>query len=68
MSDVTYYIKDGCLYKSVENDGWSYVRHGPQTQEYCLCTVEEAETRYPDKLARAKGDWKNAVHKISPSV
>jgi hypothetical protein len=41
------------LYKHRENDGASYLKHGPQEEVTCLGTVEEAEVKYPRELERA---------------
>jgi len=57
MADVTYYIKDGVLYKSRQNDGATYLRHGPEEEVTALCPVDEVEKRYPElyeKLMRQK--------------
>ena len=51
--DITYYIKDGMLYKDVENDGATFMRRGPERQIIPLCSVEEAEEKYPSELQRA---------------
>ena len=67
MADTIYLIKDGYLYKHRENDGASYLKRGPQEQVTCLGTVAEAEMKYPNELAIARG-LKHAVHQIPPSV
>ena len=48
MADVTYYIENGMLYKCRENDGYTYMRHGPESEITALCPIEEAESRYPE--------------------
>ena len=48
-----YFIRDGQLWECTENDGWVFLRRGPEASERALCSVEEAETRYPRELARA---------------
>ena len=53
MADVTYYIKDGMLYKCRENDGPTFLRHGPEEQVIALCPIEEAVEKYPEELKRA---------------
>lgn len=53
--DITYYIKDGMLYKSIENDGAVFMRRGAEEQTICLCSVEEAEHKHPHELKRAMG-------------
>lgn len=60
--DITYFIRDGNLWKCVENDGYSYLRNGPETVEYYMCTVEEAVTKYPEQLAKATRGHSDAVH------
>lgn len=57
MADITYYIKDGVLYKSEENDGATFLRRGPEEKVTALCVVDEIETHYPElyeKLMRQK--------------
>ena len=53
--DVTYYIgeKDGMLYKSIQNDGRTFLRHGAEEQTICLGPVYEAVKKHPDDLERA---------------
>lgn len=60
MMDITYYIKDGMLYKSVENDGGTFLRRGPEETIICLCSVEEAKHKHPDQLRRAM-ETQNAI-------
>jgi hypothetical protein len=48
-----HFIKDGTLYHHIENDGFRALRHGVQPHTIALCTVAEAETRYPDELREA---------------
>ena len=57
MADITYYIKDGVLYRSEENDGATFLRRGPEEKVTALCPVDEVETHYPElyeKLMRQK--------------
>jgi hypothetical protein len=61
MADITYVVKDGHLYKHRENDGASYLKHGPQEEVTCMGTVEEAQNKYPNELARATRETNNAV-------
>jgi hypothetical protein len=61
MADTVYLVRDGYLYKHRENDGASYLKHGPQEQVTCLGTVEEAKTKYPNELMRATGVNDHAV-------
>lgn len=51
--DTVYYVKDGVLYKDVENDGATFIRRGPERQIIPLCSVEEAREKYPNELQRA---------------
>jgi hypothetical protein len=60
MADVTYYIENGMLYKSRENDGYTYLRHGPESEITALCPIEEAESRYPEIYERLMRQ-KNAI-------
>ena len=53
MADIIYLIRDGYLYKHRESDGASYLKRGPQEQVTCLGTVEEAQIKHPEELARA---------------
>ena len=61
MADITYVIKDGHLYKHRENDGATYLKHGPQEEVTCMGTVEEAQSKYPNELARAMRETNNAL-------
>ena len=45
--DVTYHIAKGHLYKDIENDGHTFMRHGAWSYSECLCTIEEAKEKYP---------------------
>lgn len=49
-----FYVKDGQLWEHVENDGWAFLRRGAEAVDTPLCSVAEAETRYPAELARAR--------------
>ena len=68
MADVIYLVKDGCLYKHRENDGASYLKHGPQEQITCLGTIEEAQIKYPSELARALRGLNHALREQTPSL
>jgi len=68
MADVIYLVKDGCLYKHRENDGASYLKHGPQEQITCLGTIEEARIKYPNELARALRGLNHALREQTPSL
>ena len=62
MADVYYFVSDGYLYREVENDGPTFLRRGAEKYTECLGTVEEAQSKYPEKLERAMRGVKNAVH------
>lgn len=49
-----YVIRNGNLYKVTENDGYTFMRRGPERITTFLCTVEEAATAYPEELAKAE--------------
>lgn len=53
--DITYYIdeNDGMLYKSVENDGATFIRRGPEGQLINLGPVYEAVRKHPNELEKA---------------
>ena len=51
--DVTYFINNGMLYRCVQNDGATFLRHGAEEANECLGTVEEAADKYPEQLERA---------------
>jgi hypothetical protein len=61
MADTTYHVREGYLYKHRENDGPTYLKHGPQEQIICLGTVEEAAIKYPEQLARATRGIEHAI-------
>ena len=44
--------EDGTVILHSENDGWAYLRHGPEAVEEPL-TPEKAIRDHPEKLARA---------------
>ena len=67
MADTIYLIRDGYLYKHREADGASYLKKGSQETVTCLGTVAEAEVKYPNELASARG-LRHAIHQIPPSV
>jgi len=53
--DVTCWIdeEDGMLYKSVQNDGQTFLRHGPEEKITCLGPAYEAISKHPRDLERA---------------
>jgi hypothetical protein len=59
--DVVYYIENGMLIKDIENDGATFLKRGPERQIIPLCSIKEAEEKYPDELKRAMGS-QNAIH------
>lgn len=67
MADIVYLIRDGHLYKHREADGASYLKKGPQETVTCMGTIAEAEIKYPNELAKARGS-SHALHKQIPSV
>lgn len=68
MADTFYLVRDGHLYKHRENDGAAYLKRGPQEQITCLGTVEEAQIKYPNELARAYRGFNHALREQTPSV
>jgi hypothetical protein len=48
-----YFVKDNILYKHTENDGWAFLKKGPQARDEALMTVEEAKVKCPDALKKA---------------
>ena len=65
--DVTYHIAKGHLYKDIENDGHTFIRHGAWSYSECLCTIEEAKEKYPDIYERLMRS-SNAIRQQTPSV
>ena len=52
-SERSIRVEDGgTVIYHIENDGWTYLRHGPEEVERLL-TLEEAIRDYPEKLAKA---------------
>ena len=52
-----YFVKKGILYKHTENDGWAFLKKGPQEEDELLMTVEEAKIKCPHRLEEA--DWRD---------
>lgn len=48
-----YIDENDMLHEVSENDGAVYLRSGPERDDTILCSVEEAKTRYPEKLSMA---------------
>jgi hypothetical protein len=40
------FVRDGKLYLHVENDGWAFLRHGPEASEQEV-TLDELAARHP---------------------
>jgi len=51
--EVWYAIRNGNLYEISENDGYAFMRKGPERVEVLLCPVEEAKTAYPRELEKS---------------
>lgn len=51
--EVWYYIKDGMLWEHFENDGFAFMRRGPESKDVPLCKIEEAQEKYPNELKQA---------------
>lgn len=49
-----YFIKDGILWHTSENDGYRYLRRGAESITLPLCRIEEAEIKYPKELEKAE--------------
>lgn len=47
-----FYLKDGVLWKHVENDGISFLKK-KYVQDVALCSVDEAQVKYPYELKKA---------------
>ena len=51
------------LYKHVENDGWAFLKKGPQEEDIPMMTIEEALKKCPRRLEEAafhwQSDWKD---------
>lgn len=54
-TETWFYIKNGMLYKHTENDGYAFMRNGPEEKDVCLCTIQEAAIKYPNELNEAYG-------------
>ena len=51
--DRFVYVKDdGSIILHEENDGYQYMRHGPQAVE-CTVTFDELKHNYPDPFTQA---------------
>lgn len=49
----SYYIANGMLWKHVENDGISFLKK-KYVQDVALCSVDEAQVKYPYELKKAR--------------
>jgi hypothetical protein len=54
-TETWYYIKDNMLYKHIENDGYAYMRNGPEERDIPLCHISVATEFFPKEYAQAKG-------------
>lgn len=54
-TETWFYIKNGMLYKHTENDGYAFMRNGPEEKDVCLGTVQDAAVKYPVELNKAQG-------------
>jgi len=51
--ETWYYIKDGMLWEHSENDGYAFMRKGPERTDVALCNIEVAQQKYPNELKEA---------------
>ena len=63
-----YFIRDGGLWEHTENDGIAFLRRGAESIDTRLCSIEEAATRYPAELARARATVPCAARPLRPCV
>jgi hypothetical protein len=61
QTESWYFVKDDMLYRHTENDGWRAMRHGIESRNEEIMSVEQAKTRCPDILREAMN---NIVCKI----
>jgi hypothetical protein len=47
------YVKDGQLMMHEENDGWSFLKQGPQASDWPI-TLEEVRLTYPGHYDEAR--------------
>lgn len=57
--EVWYVIDNGMLIEVGENDGCAALRKGVKRKRTILCSVEEAKTRFSEKLAEALSNEEN---------
>ena len=53
QTESWYFVKDDMLYRHTENDGWRAMRHGIESHNEEIMSVEQAKTRCPDILREA---------------
>ena len=51
--EVWYFTNEGKLYEHTENDGYAFMKKGPNARNYYLGTIDEAKINHPGKLAQA---------------
>lgn len=49
-----FYVRGGQLWAHIELDGWAFLKDPNWHHDELLCSVEDAETRYPAELAQAR--------------
>lgn len=52
-NECWFYLKNGVLWKHVENDGVSFLKK-KYAQDVALCSVDEAQVKYPYELKKAR--------------
>ena len=53
-----YFIKEGKVYEHGENDGYAFMRKGPQAHDELLGTVEEVKAKWPSWFKKKFEDEK----------
>jgi hypothetical protein len=53
------YLKDGQLMMHEENDGWSFLKQGPQSGDWPV-TLDEVRSQYPNHYEEARKLLKEA--------
>jgi len=53
------YVKDGQLMMHEENDGWSFLKQGPQSADWPV-TLEEVRQQYPGHYDEAVEELRKA--------
>jgi len=60
-TDRWYEVRNNMLLEIHENDGPTFMRHGPERSETVICPVEVARIKYPAQLAEALGENRNGL-------